>query len=122
MARRVVVRKVLNESRERFKRVKRFLDQHLENILESNHDPRPGKKGRNPSLELRYVAMGYRGLCQVRYANPDWLPAEEEDAEATCERLKQARSIGQEFERDIIDRTAPYLIGAGEDPSMPGGF
>lgn len=120
MARRVAVRRVLNESRERFDRVKRFLDQHLENILRGTHDPRPGRK--EPNLELRYVTMGYRGLCQVRYTNPDWLPVVGEDARANYERLRQARGIGKTFEQNLIDRTAPYLIGEGVDPSIPGGF
>lgn len=127
MARRVAVRRVLNESRERFNRVKRFLDQHLDNLLEGRHDPRPRSRSRNgsdPRLELRYVTMGYRGLCQVRYTNPNWFPVNGKSARQSCEKLRQAtRSrIGRDFERDLVKRTAPYLIGEGKDPSMPGGF
>ena len=125
MARRVAVRRVLGESRERFERVRRFLRRHLENLLEGNHDPRPRSNrgnGTNPGLELRYVTMGYRGLCQIRYARPDWFDADEEDARDLCTMLRQAREIGPPFEQELVDRTAPYLIGEGEDPSMPGGF
>ena len=125
MARRVAVRRVLNESRERFERVKRFLGRHLENLLEGIHDPRPRSNGRNgtdSSLELRYVTMGYRGLCQVRYANRDWFDVDGEYARESSTKLLQARSIGRSFERNLAERTAPYLIGKGVDPSMPGGF
>lgn len=125
MARRVAVRKVLNESRQRFERVKHFLDQHLANILNGIHDPRPqskGKKGFHPNLELRYVTMGYRGLCQVRYSNPDWFDVSGKDARETFTKLQRASRIGKDFERDLVDRTAPYLIGEGEDPTMPSGF
>lgn len=125
MARRVAVRRVLNEGRERFERVKRFLDRQLANLLEGIHDPRPQSNARhqaNPSLELRYVTMGYRGLCQVRYANPDWFDVEGEDARELFTKLRDAQSIGRPFERDLVERTAPYLIGKGENPSMPGGF
>ena len=120
MARRAAVRRVLDESHERFERVRRFLRQQLENLLDGVHDPRPqGKKG---SLELRYVTMGYRGLCQVRYAHPDWFPMDGEDARDAAAKLRRARGIGRDFERKLVERTAPYLTGEGEDPSMPGGF
>ncbi len=125
MARRVAVRRVLGESRERFDRAGRFLRRHLENLREGNHDPRPRssrRNGTNPSLELRYVTMGYRGLCQIRHVRPDWFDADGEDARDLCTMLRQARRIGRLFEQELVDRTAPYLIGKGEDPSMPGGF
>ena len=125
MARRVAVRKVLNESRDRFERVKHFLHRQLDNLLEGNRDPRPRSKGKNgsqPSLELRYVTMGYRGLCQVRYANPDWFDVDGDDAGEALSKLRRAQSIGGTFEQDLVKRTAPYLLGKGEDPSMPAGF
>ena len=125
MARRVGVRKVLNECRERFERVKRFLANHLGNICRGIHDPRPRSSGRNqsnPSLELRYATMGYRGLCQMRYANPGWFDVDGDDAKESYANLRRARDVGGAFERELVDRTAPYLIGEGEDPSMPGGF
>ena len=120
MARRVAVRRVLNESRERFERAKRFLDRHLDNLLEGIHDTRP--RGKEPRIELRYVTMGYRGLCQVRYAHPDWFPVDGNHARETFTKLCKASSLGRGFERDLVDRTAPYLIGEGDDPTMPGGF
>ncbi len=120
MARRVATRRVLGECEERFKRVKCFLHQHLENLLAGNHDPRPG--GAAPSLELRYITMGFRGLCQIRYANPEWFDAAGKEARELFTMLRDAREMGGDFERDLVDRTAPYLIGNGKDPSMPGGF
>ncbi len=120
MARRVAVRKVLNESRKRFQRVKRFLDKQLENLVKGIHDPRLGKKQKR--LELRYVAMGYRGLCQVRYANPDWFSVDDASTKDICEKLLEASGVGGDFEKDLVGKSAPYLIGKGEDPSMPSGF
>ena len=120
MARRVAVRRALNASRDRFERVKHFLDQHLENLLRGIHDLRPN--GKKPGLELSYVTMGYRGLCQLRYTNRDWFPEDGEEARVAFTKLCQAARLGRAFERDLVKRTAPYLIGEGEDPSMPGGF
>ena len=121
MARRVAVRNILNEDRKRFDRVKGFLDRQLENIIERIHDPLP--KNMQPSLELRYVVMGYRGLCQVRYSNPDWLPMHGDDCKRIYKNMRTAATrVGGQFERPLVERTAPYLIGEGEDPSMPGGF
>jgi len=120
MARRAAVRRVLDESHERFERVKRFLYRQLENLLDGVHDPRP--QGRRGSLELRYVTMGYRGLCQVRYAHPDWFPVDGEDVREAAMKLRRAQGVGRDFERKLVERTAPYLTGEGEDPSMPGGF
>ena len=121
MARRVAVRNVLNEDKERFKRVKGFLDRQLKNILEGAHDSRPS---RSPSLELRYVTMGYRGLCQIRYSRPKWFPIHSKDCKKTYDRLRRATETVRppHFVRDLVERTAPYLIGEGEDPTMPGGF
>lgn len=119
MARRVEVRRVLNKSRERFERVKRFLDQQLENLLKGIHDKRPKIQ---KSLELRYITMGYRGLCQIRYSNPDWFPVDGEDTREISEKLHRASEIGRDFERELIDLSAPYLIGEGVDPTMPDGF
>ena len=107
-------------SRDRFERVKHFLDQHLENLLRGIHDLRPN--GKKPGLELSYVTMGYRGLCQLRYTNRDWFPEDGEEARVAFTKLCQAARLGRAFERDLVKRTAPYLIGEGEDPSMPGGF
>ena len=122
MARRAPVRNVLNEDRKRFDRVKGFLDRQLENILEGIHDHRPGDR-KAPSLELRYAVMGYRGLCQVRYRNPDWLPMGSDDCRRIHRRMHTAAArVRRQFERTLVERTAPYLIGQGEDPSMPGGF
>ncbi len=121
MARRIAVSKVLNENEERFQRVKRFLHRQLENLLKGVHDQRPRRNG-EPSIELRYITMGYRGLCQVRYANPKWFDAHGEDAKEIYNMLLGASKFGREFERNLVERTAPYLIGEGLDPSMPGGF
>ena len=126
MARRVSVRRVLNESKERFNRVKRFLERHLDNLCQRNHDPRPRSKrksGFQPSLELRYVTMGYRGLCQLRYTNRDWFPEDGDEARESFIKLREAsNTVGGVFERQLVERTAPYLIGEGLDPTMPGGF
>ncbi|MCY4381869.1 MAG: hypothetical protein OXE44_01810 [Nitrospinae bacterium] len=121
MARRVAVRRVLNENEERFQRVKRFLHRQLENLLKGDHDQRLRRNGQ-PHLELRYITMGYRGLCQVRYDNPKWFDALGEDAKETYNMLLKASILGGEFERNLVERTAPYLIGEGLDPSMPGRF
>ena len=119
MARRVGVRRVLSESEERFERVKRFLGQQLDNVLDGKHDPRCKSQ---PATELRYVTMGYRGLCQVRYANPGGFPDDTDEAREAFAKLRQARARGNKFVQDLIDRTAPYLIGEGVNPTMPGGF
>ena len=119
MARRVGVRRVLNESKERFERVKRFLSQQLDNVLAGKHDPRCKSQ---PTLELRYVTMGYRGLCQVRYEHRDWFPEDGDEAREACAKLRQASTMGNNFVQNLVDRTAPYLIGEGVDPTMPGGF
>lgn len=119
MARRVEVRRVLNESQERFERVKHFLGRQLDNLVRGIHDPRPKIQ---ESLELRYVMMGYRGLCQVRYSNPDWFPVDGEAAREAFSKLLQIFKMGKKFERDLIEASAPYLIGEGVDPTMPGGF
>jgi len=121
MARRIAVRRILTEDRRRFERVWRFLEQHLENILQGIHDSRPNRK--QPSLELRYVTMGYRGLCQIRYENSEWFPIDSARAQETSAKLFEAsRKVGNKFEHDLVARTAPYLIGEGKDPTMPGGF
>ncbi len=120
MASRVAARRVLGECKERFEWVKCFLRQHLENLLAGNHDPRP--QGRRPSLELRYITMGFRGLCQIRYAKPDWFDAAGKEAGELYTMLRDAREMGGDFEKKLVDLTAPYLIGNGKDPSMPGGF
>ncbi len=129
LARRVSARLVLGESKDRFDRVANFLRQQLDNLLKGKSDPRPRAKGRSRrvrpqrSLELRYITMGYRGLCQVRYSHQDWFLHSGEDAESACENLcKAAKKYGQHFEKNLVDRTAPYLIGEGEDPTMPSGF
>ena len=121
MARRVIVRELLIEDRDRFDRIKRFLKQQLQNVLDKNNDPRPSRI--HASLELRYITMGFRGLCQIRYSNPDWLPTEsDESLEIHDKLLAAANMAGRPFEKDLVNRTAPYLIGEGEDPTMPGGF
>ena len=120
MARRVGVRTVLNESKERFDRVKGFLSKQLVNILEGTSDRRP--KVRQPSLELRYVTMGFRGLCQIRYENPNWFAEDDEETRRIYETLMIAKKFGTNFEKDLVEKTAPYLIGKGEDPTMPEGY
>ena len=78
---------------------------------------------RHRALELRYVVMGYRGLCQVRYSNPGWLPIEGDNCKRIYKWMRTAATlVGRQFEQTLVERTAPYLIGEGEDPSMPGGF
>ena len=121
MARRVSVRRVLGESRQRFDQVKLFLGQQLTNLLNGDSDPRPGGTP-HPSLELRYITMGYRGLCQVRYANPDWFHHDSKEAQEAHGKLNDAKRFGRKFENLLVERTAPYLIGEGRDPTMPGGF
>ncbi len=120
LARRVSVRKILGEDKQRFDRVARFLRQQLNNLLKKVHDHRPNRP--QPSLELRYITMGYRGLCQIRYSHPDWFPYKEEDARLAHNDLREAKKLGRPFEQDLVERTAPYLIGEGKDPTMPGGF
>ena len=119
MARRVEVRHVLNEDKDRFDRVKAFLDQQLINCLDKQNDSRPS---RSPSLEIRYIVMGYRGLCQIRYKNPDWLPVEGKEIRDTYDSLIKAKKFARVFEKDLIDKSAPFLIGEGEDPTMPSTF
>ncbi len=118
MARRVAVRYVLNDE-ERFNRVREFLNCQLRNLLDGNNDPRVGI---NPALELRYITMGYRGLCQVRYATDDWLSIHAPYAQWVHDRLLDALPMGNDFSQQLVLRTAPYLIGQGQDPTMPGGF
>ncbi len=128
LARRYLVRSLFYEDQKRFERVKRFLWRHLENIVRGIHDPRPRKK--QPSLELRYVIMGYRGLCQIRYKHPEWFPHDgigEGEAENVYHTLMQLSktfrfSTGGIDERKLLELSAPYLIGEGRDPTMPGGF
>ena len=121
MARRVAVRHVLNECRRRFERVKKFLVRQLTNLLYGNYDLRPSNKP-NPSLELRYVTMGFRGLCQVRYVNLDWFDPKDGETIEIHNMLCQASKLGRRFEQNLISKTAPYLLGEGIDPTMPGGF
>ena len=66
--------------------------------------------------------MGYRGLCQIRYGNRDWFPVDGKNAKDASNKLHEARNIRGVFERSLVDVTAPYLIGKGVDPTMPGGF
>ena len=121
LARRVSVRFILGESKERFDRVARFLKQQLNNLIMGNHDPRPD--GKRPNLELRYITMGYRGLCQIRYLHQDWFSHAGEDAKLAYKNLCEAKGkIRGTFEKNLVERTAPYLIGKGEDPAMPSGF
>ena len=123
LARRVSVRSVLGESKERFDRVSRFLGRQLDNLASGISDTRPGGQ-RQPGLELRYVTMGYRGLCQLRYSHNDWFPPAGEQAKRAHDKLLQAKSLRQvkEFESNLVDLTVPYLIGEGRNPTMPGGF
>ena len=121
LARRVNARRILGECEERFDRVKSFLWQQSQNVLRGISDRRPGNQARR-SLELRYVTMGYRGLCQMRYQHDDWFPSDGKDAREAYSQLCEAQRFGRPFEKDLIDRTAPYLIGEGQDPTMPGGF
>ena len=121
LARRVSARRVLGENRERFDRVHRFLKQHLDNVVKGIGDPRPGG---HPQLrlELRYVTMGYRGLCQIRYDHTDWFAIDDSQVQRAHTTLVKAKSKGSAFEKRLIDLTAPYLVGEGSDPTMPGGF
>lgn len=127
LARRYLVRNLFYENQKRFERVKRFLWRHLENIVHGIHDPRPRRK--QPSLELRYVIMGYRGLCQIRYKHPEWFPHDgigEGEAENVYDTLMQLsksfRFRTEGIERKLLELSAPYLIGEGRDPTMPGRF
>ena len=124
LARRFLVRQILNEEQKRFQLVKRFLSQQLDNIICEKHDRRPS--GKEPSLELRYVIMGYRGLCQIRYKNPEWFPVDgrgECEAVGTYKKLIQLKDSprfrNKDYEQKLLDLSAPYLIGNGEDPTMP---
>ena len=124
LARRFLVRQILSEDQKRFLRVKRFLCRQLDNIVCEEHDQRPN--GKQPSLELRYVIMGFRGLCQIRHKNYEWFPAEGSEAKGIYKKLMQLKNSNRfrnkEFEQELLDLSAPYLIGKGEDPTMPGGF
>ena len=122
MARRVDVRHVLNEDKDRFDRVKAFLDRQLINCLYKRKDYRPNPKRAQASLELRYIVMGYRGLCQIRYKNPDWFPVKGCKIRDTYDSLIKAKKFARVFEKDLIDKSAPFLIGEGEDPTMPSKF
>ena len=125
LARRVAARRVLCEDRDRFERVKRFLEQQLDNLISGNFDTRPGGKPQ-PSTELRYILMGFRGLCQVRYRYLHWFPVDGEDANRVHEKFMQVQQSSRfkirPFESCLLKSTVPYLIGEGEDPTMPGGF
>ena len=127
LARRYLVRILFYEDQKRFERVKRFLWRHLENIVGGIHDPRPG--GKQPSLELRYVIMGYRGLCQIRYKHPEWFPHDGIDEGEAVDVYKKLMQLSKsphfknkKFEQKLLELSAPYLIGEGRDPTMPGGF
>ncbi|MCY4541313.1 MAG: hypothetical protein OXB95_02795, partial [Rhodobacteraceae bacterium] len=118
MARRVVVRNLLKEDRERFERVRRFFDSHLEVLFENAQGNQTISR-----LDLRYIAMGYRGLCQIRYSNPDWFPVDNCHAEMTHDRLcRVSEKVTGAFVRDLVAKTAPYIIGKGKNPAVPGGF
>ena len=121
LARRVSVRSILGENRERFDRAHRFLAKQLHNLVRRASDSRPGGQ-RQQSLELRYITMGYRGLCQLRYSHEDWFLPTGEKARWAYDNLLRAKVFGKPFEQNLVDRTAPYLIGEGRDPTMPGGF
>lgn len=121
LARRVATRTVLGERKERFLRVESFLRRQLENLLNGVFDPRPDRRGQQ-SLELRYITMGYRGLCQLRYHHEDWFPIDADEAQWAFDNLHAAKRYGREYERELVEKSAPYLIGEGEDPTMPGGF
>ena len=125
LARRVAARRVLCEDISRFQRVRGFLDRQLDNLINGDFDCRPGGIPR-PSMELRYLLMGYRGLCQVRWRHLDWFPV---DTDGTKEiyskfmRIRNSKSIENiPFERRLLELTVPYLIGKGRDPTMPAGF
>ncbi|MCY4260888.1 MAG: hypothetical protein OXC91_11560, partial [Rhodobacteraceae bacterium] len=119
LARRLSATNVLNEDRDRFERVKGFLDRHLENLMDNRCDRRAG--GKRPSLELKYITMGYRGLCQVRYKNPEWFPTDSESAKRIHAQLLEA-TAERNRNQELVEKSAPYLIGEGEDPTMPYGF
>jgi len=116
MARRVDVRTVLNEDKNRFDRVKSFLDQQLRSYLIKKKDSLPTNR---PSLELRYIVMGYRGLCQIRYKNPDWFPVEGDEIRKIYKLINKAKKYGNKFEKGLIKKSAPFLIGKGKNPIMP---
>ena len=163
LARRVAARSVLGERKERFLRVESFLRRQLENLLNAVPDERPAGKAQQ-GLVLRYITMGYRGLCQLRYHHMDWFPpppcptpsasasipaprdefpeadgewrkssstdrartvsaTDGDDATWAYESLGRAAKLhGGPYEKDLVRKSAPYLIGRGEDPTMPGGF
>ena len=130
LARRVAVRNVLGEKRERFVRVESFLRRQLENLLNGASDRRPGGKAQQ-GLELRYITMGYRGLCQLRYQHKDWFPppppspdppAGDHAMWAYDGLVRAAKLCRGSYEKELVGKSAPYLIGQGVDPTMPGGF
>ena len=65
---------------------------------------------------------------QTRWKNPDWFSVDGEDAvkaHAKFMELRQKRFVENEhqvFLRGLLDKTVPYLIGEGKDPTMPGSF
>ena len=124
LARRVNAHLILSEGKKRFDRVKNFLDQQLDNIIAGEFDTRPS--GIQAYLELRYILMGYRGLCQIRYDNSDWFPVNGSEANSIFNKLirlqKEKPFNFGKFEDRLLTKTAPYLIGEGKNPTMPSGF
>ena len=125
LARRVAARRVLCEDISRFQRVRGFLDRQLDNLLSGNCDSRPGGIPSWPT-ELRYLLMGYRGLCQVRWRHLDWFPVDTDGTKEVYSKFMQFRNSKsfekRPFERRLLELTVPYLIGEGRDPTMPSGF
>ena len=130
MARRVEVRRVLNDNRELFIEVLEFLIKQLQNLEQGKLDRRMNKK----NLELRYITMGFRGLCQTRYKNPNWLSIQKEESQwvrdtllklAPKRRNSNPKPTANKARFDLktfVENSAPYLTGEGEDPTIPGGF
>ena len=116
-ARRAEMREIWIEDQDLFERTWEFLEQQLIG-WKSTGWPRtmPG----TPTLALRYIMMGYRGLCQIRYRRPDWLPTDHPRMYEAAEKMEAAQGrVKQKFVVELCERSIPFLYGEGEDPTIP---
>ena len=116
-ARRAEMREIWIDGRDLFERTWEFLAQQLIGWKSTGW---PRNKPGTPALALRYIMMGYRGLCQIRYRRPDWLPTDHPRMYEAAEKLEAAqRRVKQEFVVELCERSIPFLYGEGEDPTIP---
>ena len=116
-ARRAEMREIWIEDRDLFERTWEFLEHQLIGWKSKGW---PKKMPGTPALALRYTMMGYRGLCQIRYRRPDWLPTDHPRMYEAAEKIEAAQGrVKQKFVIELCERSIPFLYGEGEDPTIP---